>query len=194
MRVNAYASYQLNGGMGCVNVFVSKNPVFFDHTFNPSLLDSKLPTLTGPSMGYALADEFAKFMDHMLQNCLHQAELVSQVFVPGIGAMTHFMDKVFEDSITEYLTAVVTAAKSREGLVIYLHTLATSVYSCAQLVNMLARNPYHVEIDQDKLKDKIKELFLPYVPTYVDLELEHLRKKFKKELDKWDKRVCCCES
>ena len=26
MRVNAYASFQLNGGLGCVNAFISKNP------------------------------------------------------------------------------------------------------------------------------------------------------------------------
>lgn len=60
MRKCASASYQLNGGMACVNVFISKNPVFFDSTYNPSLVASKLPTMMGPSVGYALADEFAK--------------------------------------------------------------------------------------------------------------------------------------
>jgi recyclin-1 len=63
MKKNAYASYQLNGGLSLVNLFISKNPVFFDQKFNPSLLSSKLPQITGPAMGYALADEFAKFMD-----------------------------------------------------------------------------------------------------------------------------------
>ena len=71
-------------------------------------------------MGYALADEFAKYMDHMLANCTTQAQLVSEVFVPSVNAMTIFMEKVFEDSISEYLAALVTSAKAREGLVIYV--------------------------------------------------------------------------
>lgn len=163
--------------------------VFFDHTFNPSLLDSKLPTLVGPSMGYALADEFAKYTDHMLTNCLIQAELVSRVFVPDVHAMTLFMDKVFEDSISEYLSALVAAAKAREGLSIYLHTLATSVYCLSQFISHIGNNPHNVFVDQESLKARINEIFLPYTKTYLELELKQLREKFKAETDKWDKRV-----
>ncbi|KAJ3328729.1 F-box protein: endocytic membrane traffic, recycling ReCYcling 1, partial [Kappamyces sp. JEL0680] len=188
MRVNAYADYQLRGGLGCVQVFISKNPVFFDHTFNPSLLDSKLPTLTGPAMGYALADEFAKYMDHMLTNCIQQAKLVSQIFVPDISAMTLFMDKVFEDSISEYLTAVISSAKAKEGQMIYLHTLATAVYCCTQFITLIANNQFKVYVDQDSLRFRINEIFAPYVANFLDLELDQLRKRFKAEIDKWDNR------
>ena len=124
MRDNALAAYELNGGNNTVNVFIAKNPIFFDHTFNPSLL----PSIGGPAVGYALADEFAEFMDYMLNNCKKQAELVSKVFVPEVDALTLFVNKVFEDSISEYLSAVLSASKAREGVGIYLHTLATSVY------------------------------------------------------------------
>ena len=162
--------------------------MFFDLTFNPSLLDSKLPALTGPSMGYALADEFAKYMDHMLSNCSKQAELVSKVFVPDVHAMTMFLEKVFEDCISEYLNAVITAAKAREGLIIYLHSIASSIYSCSQLINLLAKNPYGVFIEKDNLRKRVSDMFSPYMSTYLDLELDHLRKRCKTEIDKWDKR------
>lgn len=189
MRRNAYASFQLNGGLSCVQVFISKNPLFFDHTFNPSLLQSKLPVITGPSLGYALADEFAKFMDHLLTNCKIQTELISKVFVPDVNAMTLLISRVFEDSIAEYLNAVITAAKAREGLAIYLHTLATSTYSCSQFVNFIIKNPFGIKVDPDIIKGQCTNLFLPYLDSFLEQELEYLKKKTHLEIEKWDNRV-----
>jgi recyclin-1 len=190
MKTNAYASFQLNGGLGCVHVFISKNPVFFDHTFNPSLLQSKLPLATGPSLGYALADEFAKFMDHLLSNCKVQAELISKVFVPDVDAITMFITRVFEDSISEYLNAVINASKAREGTAVYLHTLATSVYSCSQFVQFIIKNPYGIVVNPLQLKPLVSNLFAPYLDSFLEQEMEHLRKRSKLEIEKWDKRVC----
>ncbi|KAJ3270288.1 F-box protein: endocytic membrane traffic, recycling ReCYcling 1 [Terramyces sp. JEL0728] len=187
MKKNAHAAFQLNGGLGCVNVFISKNPVFFDHTYNPTLLASKLPTISGPSVGYLFADEFAKFMDHTLANCKIQADLISQVFDPSINALTLFINKVFEDSISEYLTSLLVAAKSREGLGIYLHTLATSVYCCSQFVDFIAKTNKE-KVDATNIKKNINDIFSPYVNTYLDQELEHLKKNFKNQLEKWDNR------
>ena len=188
MQKNALALYKLNGGLGAVNVFIAKNPIFFDHTFNPSLIASKLPKAGGPAVGYALADDFAKYMDHMLQNCKKQAELVSKIFVPEVDALTRFVNKVFEDSISEYLSAVLVAAKSKEGLGVYLHTLATSIYCCSQFLDFIANNPYKVAVDVAKLKESITSLFTSYTTDYMTKESEHLKKKIDAELDKWNKR------
>ncbi len=147
-----------------------------------------MPSLAGPAMGYALADEFAKYTDYMLTNCLEEAGLVSQVFVPDVSAMTLFMDKVFEDSISEYLTAVISSAKAKEELSIYLHTLATAIYACTQLIELIAKNPHNVYVDRDSLKFRINEIFAPYMSNFLDLELQQLKKRFKTEIDKWDHR------
>lgn len=189
MRKNALASYELNGGLNTVNVFIAKNPIFFDHTFNPSLVASKLPSVGGPAVGYALADEFAAYMDHMLTNCKRQAELVSQVFVPQVDALTLFVNKVFEDSISEYLSAVLLAAKGREGLCIYLHTLATSVYCCTQFLDFISNNPYHVKVDISKLRLAITSIFSPHTNDYMIQELKHLNVKIEKELKAFGSRV-----
>ncbi|KAI8905911.1 exocyst complex component Sec10-domain-containing protein [Gorgonomyces haynaldii] len=188
MRKNAFASFQLNGGLALVNLFISKNPVFFDTTFNPALVQSQLPALVGPSLGYALSDQFADYMDHLLRNCQKQVELVSKVFVPKVDAMTLFISKVFEDSISEYLSAVLAAAKTREDLIVYLHTLASSVYSCSQFVKLIVNNPYKVQVNQEPLRQAIKDIFGPYADKYIEDEMAYLRKKYKVELDKWDNR------
>eukprot|EP00842_Homolaphlyctis_polyrhiza_P006401 jgi/Hompol1/6762/HPOL_003799-RA len=188
MRKAATALFQLNGGLACVNVFISKNPIFFDHTYNPSLVASKLPAAAGPSVGYALADDFAKFIEYTLGNCKKQAELISQIFVPNVNAMTLFINKVFEDSISEYMTAILQAAKSRENLAVYLHTLATSIYSCSQFIDYIAKNPFCVYVDADAARHCMQDIVRPYAEDFIEKEMEFLTGRFNVELEKWDKR------
>ncbi|KAL2915860.1 F-box protein: endocytic membrane traffic, recycling ReCYcling 1 [Polyrhizophydium stewartii] len=171
MRKTATALYNLNGGLACVNVFISKNPIFFDHTYNPSLVASKLPATVGPSVGYALADDFAKFMDHMLANCTKQAELISQIFVPNLNAMTLFVNKVFEDSISEYMSAILAAAKTRENF-----------------IDFISKNAQGVYVDADAARRAMIEIVRPYSDEYIELEMDLLNKRIKTELEKWDKR------
>lgn len=189
MKRNAMANYELNGGAACVQLFISKNPIFFDHTFNPSLVASKLPSgASSDPKGYALADEFAKFMDHMLSNCKTQAGLVAKVFCPEMDTMTVFVSKVFEDSITEYLTAVVKTAKKSEALGIYLHTLATAVHCCTQFLDFIQIAEPGVTVHTDKIRKNIAAIFKPYAENYMSLELEFLGKKIDFHLQKWKKR------
>lgn len=189
MKKTAFAAYQLNGGMALVHLFISKNPIFFDTTFNPTLLTSKLPAMHGPSLGYALSDEFAKFMDHQLANCRVQIEIVSKVFVPSVDAMTYFINKVFEDSISEYLSTILAAAKQREDLYVYLVTLASAIYSAMQFVEHIVNNSLKVKVVPGLVKERIKDIFITYTDAYLENEMTYIRKKFKTEIEKWDNRV-----
>ena len=189
MQRNATAAFQLNGGSACVQVFISKNPIFFDETFNPSLVSSKLPSAGGPAVGYALADDFAKYSDHMLNNCRKQAHIISQVFVPELDAMTLFVNKVFEDSIAEYLSAVLAAARGKEGLGIYVHTLATAVHCCTQFLEFIANNDAGVAVQVERVRSSVTNIFKPYTEGYIKEELDHVRRKFDAELEKWANRV-----
>ncbi|KAJ3328435.1 F-box protein: endocytic membrane traffic, recycling ReCYcling 1 [Blyttiomyces sp. JEL0837] len=204
MKRNAMALYELNGGAACVQLFISKNPIFFDHTFNPSLVASMLPSPSAAGVpqvaetqaareareakGYALADEFAKFMDHMLVSCRTQAAMVAKVFNPEMDAMTSFVSKVFEDSITEYLTAVLKTAREGEGVGIYLHTLATAVHCCTQFLDYIQNAEPGVTVHTEKIKESIAVIFKPYTEKYMPMELEFLGKKIDTEVAKWNNR------
>ncbi|KAJ3179280.1 hypothetical protein HK101_010051 [Irineochytrium annulatum] len=201
MRRNALACYKLNGGAACVQLFISKNPIFFDQTFNPSLLPRLAAGGGGKggkgtaaqlapvsATGYALAEEFAKFMDHMLNSSKEQATLVGLVFEQEMDAMTAFVSKVFEDSIAEYLSAVLVTARDRETSGVYLHTLATAVHCCTQFLDYIAVAEPNVTVGTAKIKESIIALFKSYTDGYMELELNHLGRKFDIELKKWNKR------
>ncbi|KAJ3121727.1 F-box protein: endocytic membrane traffic, recycling ReCYcling 1 [Physocladia obscura] len=191
MRRNASAAFELNDGHAAVVLFCAKNPIFFDQAFNPSLVAAKLPniiTSTAEARGYALADDFAQFMEHTLDSCTIQAKIVAQVFVPEMDAMTWFVSKVFEDSISEYLTAVLTAARDGEGVAIYLHTLATSVHCCDQFLGLVAIADPKVQIRTNVIRNAMKNIFEKDWAKYVDVEMEHLGRRIDAELKKWNTR------
>ena len=127
-------------------------------------------------------------MDYTLNNCLKQAELISSIFFPQVNAMTHFVNKVFEDCISEYMTAILVAAKSRENLAIYLHTLATSTYSCTQFIELIEKNHFNVYVDIELIKSAMKDLLKPYAEGYIDQEMDLLSKRLKAEIEKWNNR------
>ena len=99
----------------------------------------------------------------MLKNCQHQVEIVSKVFVPDQDAMLIFLHKVFEDSISEYLSAILAAAKSREELYVYLNTLASSIYASIQFVDLIVKNSFNVKINPEPLKKRIQDIFSMYM-------------------------------
>jgi recyclin-1 len=45
-------------------------------------------------------------MDHIINQCREQIEIIAHVFVPELDAMTVFVNKVFEESISDYLSLV----------------------------------------------------------------------------------------
>jgi hypothetical protein len=188
MRKNAAALYELNGGSAVVQLFISKNPIFFDENLNPCLVASNLAFGPEPR-GYTLADDFAKFTDTILNSCKEQAHLVSRVFPPEMNAMTLFVSKVFEESVTEYLSAILKAAKEFETVEVYLHTFATAVHCCSQFLEFISNAVPGVMVHTAKIRNNIAGIFKPYYDKYLPMELEHMMKRFDTELTKWKTRV-----
>lgn len=188
MRESALALYNLGVGSTAAQLFVAKNPIFFDTTLNPTLIANKLSQASAVSTGYGLAIEFAEFMDQRLKSCRTQVSIISQVFVPEIEAMTIFANKVFEESIGDYLIFVLKVSKEKETSLIYLHTLASTVYCCTQFLDFLKTNG-QVDVNTKEIKESIISILKPYTEKYIGLELDNIQKKMMIEVQQWDKNV-----
>jgi recyclin-1 len=186
MKLCGNALVLLNGGHSVIGIFVHKNPIFFDPNLNPTLLDSKLPALNGPSVGGLLAEEFVIYMDKLLKNCREQRECVFLIFDPKVDVMTVFVKKIINEFISEYLDAVLNATKSRESIPMHLHTVATAVHCCSQFINYL--NESNFSIDKQLLINQVIDLFQPHLAEYKDLETKSLAKEYKEIIHKWDQQ------
>jgi recyclin-1 len=187
MRKAALALYNLDVGEVAVQLFVAKNPIFFDATYNPTLVLGKLST-NGNSLGYSLANEFAEFMEFTISSCQRQIEIIAQVFVPELDAMTTFVNKVFEESIGEYLEFVLKFAKESGSEKVYLHTLASSVYCCTQFLDYLNKNG-QVDVNTELIKKSVIKILKQYTDKYINLEVEVLQKQLIADVQEWDKMV-----
>lgn len=188
MRESSLALYNLGVGQTAVQLFIAKNPIFFDSSYNPTLDRNKLPTVKGNSIGYSLANEFAEYMDLIISSSKDQINIISKVFVPELGSMTTFVNKVFDESIGDYLECVLRVAKERETSIVYLHTLASAVYCCTQFLDFLKGNG-KVEVDTSTIKAGVIKILKPYCEKYIALEVDIMSKKLTAEVQVWDKSV-----
>ena len=191
MQVNAEASFYLNGGRTCAQLFISKNPIFFDEAHNPSLVASKIPSLiSAQAVGKALSEDFATFMKHMLGSCKTQSEIIYKVFPPQMNVAYHFIHRLFEESIADYLSAVLEQAKKQDTQT-YIHTLATAIFHCTQFLEFLFLKD-DMPPEFDKIRDTVSEICAPYAEGYIELEMEQLRFSYKGESDRWTIKVRWC--
>ena len=135
-----------------------------------------------------MATHFAEFMDFVMDECKRQILLISQVFQPDLDALTKFINKVFEESIADYLSFILKSAKELGTTKIYLHTLASAVYCCTQFIDFLKKNP-HTRVNTDNIKNSAISIFKVYTEKYLSLEIENSQKQYMELIEKWNKKV-----
>ncbi|KAJ3320091.1 F-box protein: endocytic membrane traffic, recycling ReCYcling 1, partial [Gonapodya sp. JEL0774] len=188
MKEVAYAAYRLNGGQSIVQLFITKNPIFFDEQSNPTLIRSE--SAAAPRTTVALADQFGTFMQRTLENVKTQASVIRIVFPREMEAMTTFISSVFEQSIAEYLAAVLIEARAVSGGqgAGYLHTLATTVKHTGAFLDFIGSlEEFAGEQGHDKVAAAVWNTYKPYYATYLEEEIASLNGIYAKTVENWNK-------
>nr|CAG8554388.1 6868_t:CDS:10 [Entrophospora candida] len=104
MQKWAHILLDLNGGNSCIQVFIQKNSIFFDHLYNPeenfinisSSSPPKSPTTlsTTSDLSYQPLKEFFIYIEEELKR---QATLIGQVFPHDADVFFTFTERVVED-------------------------------------------------------------------------------------------------
>lgn len=91
----------LNGGASCIQVFIQKNRIFFDHAFDP--LDNFASiTSSYSSHGEELTFQpMSEFFNHIEGELIKQASLISQIFPPEADVLYAFTERAIEDVVNE---------------------------------------------------------------------------------------------
>ncbi|KAI9020464.1 exocyst complex component Sec10-domain-containing protein [Hyaloraphidium curvatum] len=185
MKEISQASYMLDGGAACVQLFLSKNPVLFDPTFNPSLIATNIPA-AADSDDFVLADSFATFMEQLLANVKSQIDIIADVFPPETRAITIYIQAVFQASVSDYLAAVLQQAKATDTIG-YLNTLVTAVAYCTQFVDVIDEQlGGKAQWQKEDVLALVKGTFDVYYATYIDVELQALRERYQRDLSRWE--------
>ena len=189
MELACKACYFIDGAYDLINLVVSKNPAFYDTRFNPVTLASDLKNTKSKEMDVYLAQNFADFIQYLLDDCLLQCEIVGKVFPAKVDPISIIVLKVIEECISDYFAAIVSAAKIREGTRVYLHVTATSIYCIKQFIHYLTTNSFGVIIKSEAIYQKANALLEPFINTYMEREVSYLKEVCQIEIDKWDSGV-----
>lgn len=199
----ALSAYNLNGGKSCVNLFISKNPIFFDSKFNPALLTTltsnnisrkeygknRKSNKTSKSSSFLLVDEFSKYSEHILSTCNSQANIISKVFlVPSMNALTLFAVRLFDESIFEYLSTILTLSRENSETIVFLHLLANGVFFFIQFLESIANNKFNVPVHISRIRKPVLDLCTKHSSNFINVSITNLEERLLDLIKNYDRR------
>ncbi|RHZ82849.1 hypothetical protein Glove_103g57 [Diversispora epigaea] len=179
----------LNGGASCIQVFIQKNRIFFDYTFDA--LDN-FTSITSSSYSYSYGGELtfkpmSEFFNHIEEELVKQASLITQVFPPEADVLYSFTERVIEDMITEYICTLLEEAHNLD-VFIYLKTTTIAHLNCIHVAEVLWK---HAKPGLDKIRaeDMLYLMFEPLMDQYLSEEFITVKTLSEEEVDKWNRKL-----
>ncbi|CAG8512920.1 13449_t:CDS:10 [Ambispora leptoticha] len=173
---------ELNEGVSCVQVFIQKNSIFFDHLYDP--LDNFLHVSASGELSYASMAEFFKSVE---DEFIKQAAIINQVFPQSANVFYTFVERVIEDVITEYIYILLEEAHNRDRMVYFKTTVAAHQF-CQHVAFVLWKET-KPGFEKIKAEDLMYKMFEPMMERYLNEELDEIRTICEEEIDKWNKKL-----
>ncbi|CAG8433105.1 7776_t:CDS:10 [Ambispora gerdemannii] len=173
---------ELNEGVSCIQVFIQKNSIFFDHLYDP--LDNFLHVPTSGELNYAPMAEFFKSVE---DEFIKQASVIDQVFPQSANVFYTFVERVIEDVVTEYVYILSEEAHNRDKMVYFKTTVAAHQF-CQHTALVLWKEA-KPGLDKIKAEDLMYQMFEPMMERYLNEELDEIRVICEEEIDKWNKKL-----
>jgi len=146
MQKWAHILLDLNGGNSCIQVFIQKNSIFFDHLYNPeenfinmsSSSPPKSPTTlsTMSDLSYQPLKEFFIYIEEELKR---QATLIEQVFPHDADVFFTFTERVVEDVVSEYISTFLKLSHDHD-ILLYLKSVVIAYNRCLHVCKLIWRD------------------------------------------------------
>ncbi|CAG8551608.1 2625_t:CDS:10, partial [Diversispora eburnea] len=179
----------LNGGASCIQVFIQKNRIFFDYTFDA--LDNFTST-TSSSYSYSYGGELtfkpmSEFFSHVEDELVKQASLITQIFPPEADVFHSFAERVIEDVVIEYIYTLLEEAHNLD-VFIYLKTTTIAHLNCIHVAEVLWKNA-KPGLDKIRAEDMLYQMFEPLMNQYLSEEFITVKTLSEEEIYKWNRKL-----
>ncbi|RKP02295.1 hypothetical protein CXG81DRAFT_10968 [Caulochytrium protostelioides] len=194
MQRTAQICALLNGGMGCVQTYITKHPVFYDTRLNPSLLITTPPLALQllTARGWDLSDQFVAHMSRLEAMCVQDLQMMAVIFVPQVNAGTKFITKVMDDAVSDYLEVTLRQAQQSENTEVFLHTTAACIHACSTfleaVIHAVPDRPPGVPgaVRVDSIKRNLHGMLLPFIAEHLTLEINYLLQRYDRVIKAWE--------
>ncbi|KAF7194997.1 F-box protein pof6 [Pseudocercospora fuligena] len=185
-RMHRYANVlvTLNGGSTAIDAFISNHPLMTRAMRLPKASDC----LEGCAPGHVDLNSSQRFFEQLANVLVRQAEIIDQVFPPSLDVFTTFFNRVCEQIISDYLTALFDEAHSKD-LETYVKAVAGTLAQAFRLVASLKPTKASPPDFLDKAKKTITQCFDKHVGLYLAEEFEVFRSKAEAGVSQWEKEL-----
>ncbi|KAF2141696.1 uncharacterized protein K452DRAFT_271364 [Aplosporella prunicola CBS 121167] len=183
MRKYAHVLVTLNGGASGIDTFIHNHPLMIDK----EKLGDPLDCLEGPSNEVSLRPS-QTFFEKLAVVLNEQASIIDRVFPPSINVMVPFLDRVGEDVISEYMTALLDEAHERD-IECYLKAVAGLFEQALRFEASLQPTKVSEPTFKEDAHKVIARCFEQHIDLYLQDELDFFRRKADSEVDAWEKRL-----
>ncbi|KAF2435076.1 secretion pathway protein Sls2/Rcy1 [Tothia fuscella] len=181
MRKYAHVLVTLNGGSAGMDTFIQNHPLMTEK----ERLGNPLECLEGGTLNLQPSHDFFSQLAGSLNV---QAGIIDRVFPPSVDVLKPFIDRVAEDVITEYITALFDEAHDG-NIEDYLKAVSGVFEQCLRfaisLVPSRASSPQFTE----QVTTLVVHCFEPHVDLYLQEELSFFKTKSETEVGNWEKRL-----
>ncbi|GES73710.1 secretion pathway protein Sls2/Rcy1 [Rhizophagus clarus] len=174
----------LNGGLACIQVFIQKNSIFFDHLYDPM---DNFTCLSISNLGELNYMQMTEFFNYVEEEIKKQALLISQIFPQDADVFYTFVERVVEDVIIEYISIFLEESYKRD-IMLYLKTVVAAHQRCIHVAKVLWKDA-KPGLTKIRAEDLIYQMFEPFMDKYLKEELNYVKIQSGEEVEKWNQKL-----
>lgn len=185
-RMKRYASVlvTLNGGAAGIDSFIHNHPLLLEKE-KLGTPTACLRTFDAEQLSLKPSHDFFKGLAIALND---EAAVIDRVFPPSVDVLLPFFERVAEDVISEYITALFDEAHET-SIDVYLKAVAGVFEQALQLAISLQPTKGSKPNFKDETMQIISRCFEQHIDLYLQEEFDFFKRKAAAEVDAWEKRL-----
>lgn len=184
MHRYAHVLVALNGGSAAIDAFISNHAIMT----RTKRLGQPLDCLEGCAPGHVDLNPAQRFFEGLASAMIQQAGVIDATFPVSVDVLTPFWNRLCEEVISEYLTALFDEAHSR-GAETYVKAVAGTFGQALRLVSSLKPTKASSASFSNDSKQTLVKCFDKHVDMYLAEEFEVFRNKAESEVSQWEKEL-----
>lgn len=183
MRKYSHVLCTLNGGNSAVELFIHHN-----HLVTRKSEFARVADCIEPMTNRVKLQHTQVFFARLSVAYNEEVSIVNRVFPPFTRVAHPFVEKVGQDVLYPFLTAVFEELH-RTNIESYLDAVSITFVQCQNLVDNLLPMQNAPDSFDEFLDSVISKVYEPHVELYLTEELDHFRKGSEAAVEEWDRQL-----
>jgi recyclin-1 len=183
MRQYAHILWTLNGGQSAVDLFIHHNHLMT----RKSDLGNVADCIDGTT-GKVKMEQTQAFFTRLSVAFNDEISIMNRVFPPALDVSSAFMEKVGQDVLYPFLTAIFDELH-RVSVESYLTAISATFVQCMNLSEALLPVQSSDAKFDEYLDNVVIKIYEPHIDLYLAEELDHFKKACEATVRDWDRQL-----